>query len=326
MQKPVLAGSDAHRMSEPGRRFCWVKANPTFDGLRQTLFEPDDRVSLSPADPRSLYPKPHFSVINASGLIVSGEPLTFNTTSLELNPGLVTVIGGRGAGKSVLLDCLFKQFSDARGKAADGRLQQVQPEKFTVTFTKQGGTNRLVYERRVEGALTYLHVRQGDIRSLAENPDALSNEIKRLLGITMSSAQETLSLDLQSILEQIADAKRWLHLADDEGNQVNSIEHNEKVIRTNEERLKAITSKENRELVERFNKNAASVAGLSRVQHRLVGLKARLTQYAQDIGREIGSINAALVPYGTKITEINASLQMSEIGAIEIRWLRSLRR
>lgn len=326
VQKPVLAGSDAHRISELGRRFCWVKANPTFDGLRQTLFEPGDRVSLSSSDPRDLYPKPCFSLIDADGVIVSGEPLSFDTTTLELNPGLVTLIGGRGAGKSVLLDCLFKQFSDASGKTADRRLQQVEPETFIVTFTKQGGSERIIYQDRVEGALTYLHVRQGDIRSLAESPDALSDEIKRLLGITISSAQETLSLDLQSILEQIADIKRWLHLTDDDGRQVNSVEHNEKVIRTNEERLRAITSKENKELVERFNKNAASIAGLGRLQQRLVGFRAKLTQYAQDIGREIGSINAALVPYGTKITEIDTSLQLSEIGVIESRIAAELKK
>lgn len=325
IQKPVLAGSDAHSISELGRRYCWVKSNPTFDGLRQTLFEPEDRVSLSTSDPRSLYPKPHFSAISARGSIVKGEPLEFDDTSLELNRGLVTVIGGRGAGKSVLLDCLFRHFVDAYRRGDDGRLARIHPESFSVTFTKQGGDEQLIYDHRVEGALTYLHVRQGDIRSLAEDPDALSTEIKRLLGIAQATAQEALGLDLESILEQMADAKRWLHLIDEHGNFVNSTEFNQKIIRTNEERLKAITSKENKELVDRYNTNSAVTSNLSRVQQRLVGLRARLNQFAQDMTRDIASINAALVLYGIKLSDIEVSLHTTEITATEARLAEELR-
>lgn len=325
VQKPVLAGSDAHAIRELGRRFCWVKANPTFNGLRQTLFEPEDRVALSAADPRNIYPKPFFSDLRARGSIVEGEPLSFEESAISLNPGLVTVIGGRGAGKSVLLDCLYKQFADIRRKDIDGRLGRVQPDQFGVTFTKQGGVEHIVFDGPAEGALTYLHVRQGDIRSLAENPDALSSEIKRLLGITQGSTQEALGLDLEAILEQMADAKRWLHLTDEQGNLVNSIAFNQKTIRANEDRLKAITSSENKDLVARFNANAAATSSLSSVQQRLVGLKAKLHQFAQDLARDIGSVNAALVPYGIKITEIDTAVQMAGIATVEARLAAELK-
>lgn len=319
LRKPVVAGSDAHRLEELGRRYCWVKANPVFEGFRQVLFEPEDRISLSSNDPQTSYPKPAFSLIEADGGIVRGEPLAFGSTVLELNTGLVTVIGGRGTGKSVLLDCLYKQFHDPADSVADSRLSKLNAEKFSVTLTKQGGAEKVIYGKATEGALTYLHVRQGDIRSLAENPDALSDEIKRLLGIVASNSQDTFGLDLEAILEQIADTKRWLLLEDEQGNRVNSRPFNEKVIRTNEERIKAITSKENKELVERFNKNAAAIASLGRVQQRLVGLKAKLGQFTQDLGREIAAINTVLAPYGDKIPDIELSPQTSAIGAIEAK-------
>jgi hypothetical protein len=199
LQKPVVAGSDAHRLEELGRRHCWVKANPVFEGFRQVLFEPEDRISLAADNPQSLYPKPSFSLIEANGGIVEAEALAFGGgTSIEVNSGLVAIIGGRGTGKSILLDCLYKQFHGPVSVASDGRLAKVNPAKFSVTVTKQGGAEKVVYDKATEGALTYLHVRQGDIRSLAEDADALSDEIKRLLGIIARTPQDAFGLDLES--------------------------------------------------------------------------------------------------------------------------------
>ena len=55
--KPCIHGSDAHRLekiAQPDlKRFCWIKADPTFEGLKQILYEPEARVSIGedPARP-----------------------------------------------------------------------------------------------------------------------------------------------------------------------------------------------------------------------------------------------------------------------------------
>lgn len=319
VRKPVVSGSDAHGFDELNRRACWIKANPNFEGFRQVLFEPEDRVSLLEVSPDTIYPKPWFNRIDAAGGLVEDEPLAFKDASLELNAGLVAIIGGRGTGKSVLLDCLYQRFHDSMDWAGDDRLSSIVPEKFSVTFTKQGGDEQVKYDDAAEGALTYLHVRQGDIRRIAEDPDALSDEIKRLLGIEENSAQDGLSLDLETILEQIADIKRWLLREDEQGNRINSKKFNEKQIQTNEERIKAITSKENKELVERFNKNTAALTTIETAGQRIVGLKAKFAHYSQEIGREVATINAAVAPYGIIIPAIDTTVQIDAIAKIEKR-------
>ena len=49
--KPFLHGSDAHKLDEICRpaenRYCWVKAGPTFEGLKQVLHEPRERVVIA---------------------------------------------------------------------------------------------------------------------------------------------------------------------------------------------------------------------------------------------------------------------------------------
>ena len=46
--KPCIHGSDAHTeedLFQPyGNRYCWIKADLTFEGLKQILYEPEDRV------------------------------------------------------------------------------------------------------------------------------------------------------------------------------------------------------------------------------------------------------------------------------------------
>ena len=82
-------------------------------------------MSLSSDDPQTLYPKPAFSLVEAGGGIVEGEALAFGDISLDVNPGLVTIIGGRGTGKSILLDCLYKRFHDPANVGDDNRLEKL---------------------------------------------------------------------------------------------------------------------------------------------------------------------------------------------------------
>jgi hypothetical protein len=312
IEKPVMGGSDAHKLDEVGGRYCWIKGHPTFEGLRQVLFEPRDRISLGANSPSTEFPKPYFSDLAMGGAIVAGEQLKYEDDELLLNPALVAIIGGRGTGKSVLLDSLYRRFHDLTSKD-DNRLTQLALESFIVGYTKQGGGEATKYGNGSEGAITYLHVRQGDIRRIAESPDELSSEIKRLLGLPMMETQDNLGLDMEAILKQVADILRWLQLDDPEGNKINSKSFNEKIIKSNEERIRAITSPDNKALVEEFNKNAAAIVQARGASQRLVGLKAKLAQVAQDWTREIAPVNTVLSTYNLQIPQIDVQAQSAAI-------------
>ena len=53
--KPVAHGCDAHSIDKLFRpelgRYCWIKADPTFEGLKQILYEPEDRVWIGESPP-----------------------------------------------------------------------------------------------------------------------------------------------------------------------------------------------------------------------------------------------------------------------------------
>jgi len=112
--KPCICGSDAKRIDDigtfPGNRNCWIKAEVTFEGLKQIIYEPQDRVFIGEKSPATFV----HAVVDS--FTVSEENKKFflkNIGNLYLNFGLNCVIGSRGSGKSTLLDALAFSLGDS---------------------------------------------------------------------------------------------------------------------------------------------------------------------------------------------------------------------
>ena len=101
--KPCLHGSDAHQLEDvlhPDlNRYCWIRAEPTFEGLRQVVFEPRERVLIQEDRPS----RARRNWIRA--ITVENAPW-FPSNTIELNEGQIAVIGPRGSGKTALADLL----------------------------------------------------------------------------------------------------------------------------------------------------------------------------------------------------------------------------
>jgi hypothetical protein len=102
--KPCLHGSDAHSLAKAGQpdgdRRCWIKGDLTFDSLRQTCIEPEERVFIGAEPPRGALDS---HTINA--VSVTNAPWIAKG-AVDLNAGLVAVIGARGSGKTALADLI----------------------------------------------------------------------------------------------------------------------------------------------------------------------------------------------------------------------------
>lgn len=107
-----VLGSDSHHtsgtggQSYPGSRFTWVKmSEPSFDGLRLALI--DGELSLKRSDHFTSDPNTHGPVVLESITVDNAKYLGRGTSFIcKLNPWLNTVIGGRGTGKSTILEFL----------------------------------------------------------------------------------------------------------------------------------------------------------------------------------------------------------------------------
>lgn len=102
--KPCLHGSDAHSIDKVLRpdqdRYCWIRACPSFSGLKQVLLEPEARVCVASEHPVGPSRGETITTLHIQ------DATWMSQNSLELNDGLVAIIGPKGSGKTALADIL----------------------------------------------------------------------------------------------------------------------------------------------------------------------------------------------------------------------------
>jgi ABC-type dipeptide/oligopeptide/nickel transport system ATPase component len=158
--KPCIHGSDAHAIADLCKpkedKFCWIKADPTFEGLRQIAYEPGERVHIGPTAP--LY---HDEARVLTSLALSDTHGWFDEVTIPLNPGLVSIIGQKGSGKSALAEIVAHAADSWNTEEAGSFLRRAGSylEELRVTLTWADGTHtkvRLGDEQSEESKVRYL--------------------------------------------------------------------------------------------------------------------------------------------------------------------------
>lgn len=104
--KVLVHSDDIHDFEklkiENYRCLTWIKSDKTFDGLRQILIEPKERIKIQESNP--FYSENKTNVIDF--IKISNSSGWFEERKIKLNSGLVSIIGEKGAGKTALLDLI----------------------------------------------------------------------------------------------------------------------------------------------------------------------------------------------------------------------------
>jgi energy-coupling factor transporter ATP-binding protein EcfA2 len=120
--KPCIHGSDAHDLDKICKpdldRFTFIKSDPTFEGLRQIIFEPEYRVKINntkPIDPPIRLRK--LTLNFPTNSVIGDESFCFKGThSITFNPNFTVFIGGRGTGKSMVLNLVHEKLQSGNNK------------------------------------------------------------------------------------------------------------------------------------------------------------------------------------------------------------------
>ncbi|MDD5638623.1 MAG: hypothetical protein PHO28_01815 [Candidatus Pacebacteria bacterium] len=198
-KKPVISGSDAHSFDDMdkflGRRFIkksadgneiiikdvtWVKADPTFEGLRQILYEPEpgDRVWIGPDVPDR---KENYQII---------KKIKFSNTSdfpeeIEFNQNLCSIIGGRSSGKSALLNYITHAIDPElveKGleikSAGEGEEYRWEEIKINYEVEWQDG---FISKRESKNSRKILYLPQNYLFKESKDPDEIKRKIEPIL-------------------------------------------------------------------------------------------------------------------------------------------------
>lgn len=103
---PMVIASDNHNIKKYAlKENCWIKADKTFQGLKQVVYEPKERVRIQTNKPQE---KAGYQAIDSISITHSD----FTPIKLHLNQNLNTIIGGRSTGKSILLGAIAKKLNN----------------------------------------------------------------------------------------------------------------------------------------------------------------------------------------------------------------------
>ena len=97
--KAIINCSDAHSREDISNKFTWIKAHPTFEGLKQIIYEPKERVKIQKEMPEA----EKLDNLMIEKVTFTSSENRFTSEPIYFNKNLNVIIGGKSSGKSILL-------------------------------------------------------------------------------------------------------------------------------------------------------------------------------------------------------------------------------
>lgn len=227
--KPVFDGCDAHSFDQLAeglekhvttdgrqRNITWVKADPTFPGLLQTLIEPADRVAMQASEPDQKEPYKVISKVTFAG--TDAFP-----PEVLLNRNLNSIIGSRSSGKSALLAFISHAVDPSETKRIQAETSgvaehEVGPAAGFTWADVSDVTCTVEWESGTGTAGKVIYIPQNSLFLLSEQPDEITKKIAPALFRTYPSVKTAFDSASGKIAAANADVKAgvddWFALAD----------------------------------------------------------------------------------------------------------------
>jgi hypothetical protein len=187
--KACVWGSDAkttdkllHPSNGNTTRYTWIKSGLSFEGLKQLIYEPKDRVSIQELRPDD---RPWNSMIDAVRFLDDAKSGISSEDWIPVSENLTSLIGGKSSGKSLLLHLIAKTVDPAQVRERVGPdrhpYDQIEQDVSFQVRWKNEDTQTLGGTEVAPSRITYLP--QTYINQLAEpeSQEQLADVVLRLL-------------------------------------------------------------------------------------------------------------------------------------------------
>jgi len=203
--------SDAHQFPQDkntkskklGHCFTWIKAKPTFEGLKQIIYEPKYRLKISENKPSNPI---HFiksvTLKFKDGIKFNNNTFCFSGTkkTIYFSSNLTCIIGGRGSGKSTILNLIAKKLNILENKDFFSDLEGINEQKLLNSI-----------EVELDGLNNVEYLAQNTIEQFATNTLAFSGAIferlNKLSNDNLKKLEDEISNDLKLFDKQIKQLK-----------------------------------------------------------------------------------------------------------------------
>jgi len=194
LEIPVISTSDAHKPEDIGK-FTWIKADPTYEGLKQILYEPKpgERAFIGELPPTFKNPSKIIDKVEKKN-----SKKWFGTDPILLNENLVSVIGEKGSGKTALVDLIAFASGDFALEEKDQasflykaliptkQIPETIEECEVIVHWKNGEQDRITIKKDLSGyqskkKVKYLSQSFIEKRCRPENFEELQREIEGII-------------------------------------------------------------------------------------------------------------------------------------------------
>jgi len=335
-----ISCSDARKLTEIGNCFTWIKTDQTFNGLKQIIFEPEDRVKIQNNSPYEDRKKIYFENLTIDGRVNFILP----NIAIPLNSELVTVIGGRGSGKSALLEAFAFLNEEHLKVDQNGKKKIIEfyrdnevatdpaPSFITKTTLVDKDSNKQEFQKQLAERenleLPFLYLGQEQLSGLATNDIELTKTICELIGIDVAElSQQTHIFKAREILAQIKNTDQSLGDIFNIYKQIgfNEATDFEKWIASYLKKLSAqqkrLTSKETHTTLEEINKKTQRGLKLKELTEQIDEAIKEINNLAVNV--IINSLNKRLEGLypdeKPTVTPIDSKKQITELNQIQGR-------
>ncbi|PJB55197.1 MAG: hypothetical protein CO098_17610 [Bacteroidetes bacterium CG_4_9_14_3_um_filter_41_19] len=300
--KPLLYSGDIHDFtfldtvtkSESGEYLppenykcnTWIKADPTFEGLKQIIYESDDRVFIG-TKPEVLERVQNNKTKYIKSLKINPKPgytedkgVWFKNVELLLNKELVAIIGNKGSGKSAISDILGLLCNTHNGGENNKNLTFLNNTSHKKRFRQKGFAENFVAQIEWEDGKKYENKLDDEINT-SESERAKYLPQNYFESLTNDLDGEGFDRTLKSVIFlHIPDENRLGKTTFEELERYKSLSINKDLVQLNED-IETISSK----IIELETKNRKEYK--QKVESQLLEKQRELDEHLKNKPKEI---------------------------------------
>ena len=180
-----LQYKNGHSTEVIGKNYTWIKADPTFEGLKQIIYEPKDRIRIQENDPEPLKSSYSIGSIKLSNGSIN-KNLSIENVEIPLNQNLVAIIGGKGSGKTALLDLVANCYPDKidssnKNSFVNRIFNEGQDLLVSINFLNQENFSKKLVESKFVTDSDIEYIPQGQIENKIGNTQEFHNFLQNLI-------------------------------------------------------------------------------------------------------------------------------------------------
>ncbi|WP_217607228.1 TrlF family AAA-like ATPase [Chitinophaga sp. GbtcB8] len=292
--KPNIVCSDAHCIGDIGSKTTWIKSQPVFEGLKQIMFEPKYRI-----DCNDNIKKPHRTIesikfdfpentVLKNLQTNSEQPFCLSELKNEIafSPYFTCIIGGRGSGKSTIINLIAQQLGEQLDFFKENRIM-VQGKDILKTdnegYITITGTNEIEF------------ISQGKVEELSSGnrlTDLIFNERIKAVGNEYNEKERLLNSKLLVIDEKIKAIADLEVFKNNLSEKKTSLENDRKIVAS-------IENQEYKDLSDKVNEVTAEIGNIDHSINQYKEFFGTLTDLCLSVDMENNSDE-----YGRRLIEI----------------------